>query len=349
MQRAVIIGGRGQSGRAIGERLVAAGWDVVATTSSEPPEDGAVPGVRWEVFDREAGEPEAHIGALASVVPDGADVVVDVMAFNARHAAQLIALGERIGSAIVLSTLSVYSDAKGRSLEGAGDDEATFPEWPVPIREDWTTLAPAEEGYSAGKVALEQALRGGAPWPVTIVRPGAIHGRHSKHLREWYFIKRTLDRRRQVVLPYDGGSVFQPTATVNLAELVALAAAKPGARTLNCGDLDPPTVAEISEVVDELTGWTSERVLLPGPPPSATVGSHPWAVPRPVVSDMGRARSELGYVPAASYAEALAVTVPWAIEATKGRDWREVFPALARYPEEQFDYEAEDSFLARPH
>jgi nucleoside-diphosphate-sugar epimerase len=344
MPRAVIIGGRGQSGRAIGERLVAAGWDVVATTSSEPPEEGAVAGARWEVLDRNSGEPESQVGALASVVPDGTDVVVDVMAFNARHAAQLIALGERIGSAVVISTLSVYSDAKGRSLEQADDD--AFPEWPVPIPEDWTTLPAAEHGYSAGKVALEEALRAGAPWPVTIVRPGAIHGRHSKHLREWYFIKRALDGRRRVVLPYDGGSVFQPTATVNLAELVALAAAKPADRTLNCGDLDPPTVAEISEVVDELTGWKSERVLLPGPPPSATVGGHPWAVPRPVVSDMERARSELGYLPAASYAEALAVTVPWAIEATKGRDWREVFPALARYPEEQFDYEAEDAFLA---
>jgi nucleoside-diphosphate-sugar epimerase len=181
---------------------------------------------------------------------------------------------------------------------------------------------------------------------VTIVRPGAIHGRYSAHLREWYFIKRALDRRRQVVLPYGGESIFQPTATVNLAEMVALAAAQPGARVLNCGDLDPPSVAEISEIVDELTGWKIERVLVDGDPPSPSVGSHPWAVPRPVVSDMVRARYELGYEQVATYAEALASTVPWAIEATEGRDWRDVFPTLARYPDEQFDYEAEDAFLA---
>jgi nucleoside-diphosphate-sugar epimerase len=342
----VVIGGRGQSGRAICRRLVDGGWDVLATTSRRPPDDDdAGPGVRWAVLDRNAGAPEDESGALATVVPDGTDVVIDVMAFNTRHAEQLISLGSRVGSAVVISTLSVYSDAEGRSLDGS-TDESTFPDWPVPIPEDWVTLAPADSGYSAGKSALELALRERAPFPVTILRPGAIHGRHSAHLREWYFIKRALDRRRYVVLPYEGKSIFQPTATVNLAELVALAAAKPATRILNCGDIDPPNVAEISETVDQLTGWDTERVLVDAGPPSPSVGSHPWAVPRPVVSDMALARDELGYAQVASYAEALAGTVPWAIEAAEGRDWREVFPTLARYPEEQFDYEAEDAFLA---
>lgn len=348
MPQAVVIGGRGQSGRAIARRLIEGGWDVLATTSKEPPPEGDVPGVRWAVFGRGFAPPVegAPAQSLADVVPEGTDVVVDVMAFNSRHAGELIGLGDRIGSAVVLSTLSVYSDAAGRSLEGATDD-ASFPDWPVPIPEDWATVAPADEGgYSTGKSALEEALRQGAPFPVTIVRPGAIHGRGSSHLREWYFIKRALDKRGQVVLPYDGKSVFQPTATVNMAELVALAAARPGARTLNCGDIDPPNVAEISALVDELVGWKTERVLVSAAPPSSSVGSNPWAVPRPVVSDMSRAREDLGYVQPATYAEALADTVPWAVESAAGRDWKDVFPTLARYPEEQFDYAAEDLFLA---
>ena len=81
-----------------------------------------------------------------------------------------------------MSTLSVYSDQEGRSLEEA-KDEASFPEWPVPLPEDWPTVPPGDDGYSARKAAVEQALRERAPWPVTIVRPGAIHGPYSHHLR----------------------------------------------------------------------------------------------------------------------------------------------------------------------
>ena len=191
------------------------GWDVTATTTGPLPDPQSTPGTQWTYLARDDG------GSFADAVGDGADVVIDIACFTPAHVAQLSTLGDRVGSAIVMSTLSVYSDHSGRSLDAA-EDEASFPEWPVPIPEDWPTLAPGDDGYSARKAAVEQALREGSPWPVTIVRPGAIHGRHSHHLREWYFVKRVLDQRRQVVLPFGGESVFQPTATVNLAELVAL-------------------------------------------------------------------------------------------------------------------------------
>ena len=339
MPKALIIGGRGQSGRAIGQRLVADGWDVTATTAGPLPDPPSTPGTQWAHLARDDG------GSSADAVGDGADVVIDITCFTPAHVAQLSTLGDRVGSAIVISTLSVYSDHNGRSLDAA-EDEAGFPEWPVPIPEDWPTLAPGDDGYSARKAAVEQALREASPWPVTIVRPGAIHGRHSHHLREWYFVKRVLDQRRHVVLPFGGKSVFQPTATVNLAELVALAARTPADRTLNCGDLAPPSVTEIGAIVDDLMGWSMERVLVTGPEPAPTIGNHPWAVPRPVIADMGRAQSELGYRQPATYGEALAETIPWVVDACSGRDWRDVLSVLARYPD-LFDYEAENAFLAR--
>jgi nucleoside-diphosphate-sugar epimerase len=335
----VVIGGRGQSGRAIGQRLVADGWEVIATSAGDLPRPEATPGIRWSLLARDEG-----VG-LADVVPSGTDVVIDITCFTPAHVGQLLAVGDRVGSAIVISTLSVYSDQEGRSLDEA-EDEASFPEWPVPLPEDWPTVPPGDGGYSERKAAVEQGLRERAPWPVTIVRPGAIHGPYSHHLREWYFVKRALDRRRQVVLPFNGASVFQPTATVNLAELVALAARTPGDRTLNCGDLRPPSVAEISAIVDDLTGWSTERVLVDGPEPGPTVGNHPWAVPRPVIADMRRAESELGYQQRATYAEALAETIPWVLDACSGRDWRDVLTTLAHYPD-LFDYDAEDAFLAK--
>lgn len=339
MPSAFVVGGRGQSGIAICRRLVAGGWSVTATTAGDEPDGAVAPGVRWVGFQREAGD-------LASVVPEGTDVVVHVMAFRAEHARELVELGDRIGGAVVLTTLSVYSDDAGRSLDAA-EDEAGFPDWPVPIPESQPTLPPGDEGYSRGKAAVEQVLREEAPWPVAIVRPAAIHGPYGRHLREWYFLKRILDGRRAVVLPYRGAHVFHPTATVNLGELVALAAEQRASGTFNCADPDPPTPAEISGIVDGLMGWRTERVLVEGPAPAPTVGNHPWAVPRPVVADMSAAASELGYRPVATYEEALRTTLPWAVAAAERRDWREVFPTLAGYTPEIFDYAAEDEFLSR--
>lgn len=334
MRRALVIGGRGQCGLAIGERLRDDGWDVTATTTGAVAQVPAVSGITWKALS------DAPIDSLA----DGVDVVVHTRACSRADALALVALGDRIGSAVVISTLSVYTDTAGRSLDTATDAD-TFPHWPVPIRENWPLLQPADEGYSRQKAAVESVLRQQAPWPVTIVRPGAIHGPHSRHLREWYFVKRVLDRRPTVVLPFGGQSIFQPTATANLAELVRLAAHHPGHRALNCGDLDPPTVAEISAIVDEVMGWRTERVAVSGPEPSPTVGNHPWAVPRPVIADMREATTELRYRQPVDYATAVASTIPWAIDACQGRDWRQVFPVLSNYPD-LFDYPAEDRYLA---
>jgi hypothetical protein len=71
--------------------------------------------VDWVHLDR------TQARGLDSVVPDGTDVVVDDTCMTAAHAAQMRDLGDRIGSVVVLSTLSVYSDAAGRSLETAED------------------------------------------------------------------------------------------------------------------------------------------------------------------------------------------------------------------------------------
>ena len=344
MKRALVIGGRGQCGMAISERLLADGWDVTATTSGPIPDASDPAGTEWAGI-RRARFDRSGADDLGAVVGGDTDLVVDATAFTVGHAEQVLSLGDRIGAVIALSTLSVYTDADGRSLEGA-DDEASFPAWPVPIPEDWPTLAPGDGSYSPRKAAVEAVLRQQTAVPVTIVRPGTIYGPYSHHLREWYFIKRVLDGRRRVVLPFGGRSIFQPTAAANLAELVRLAAARPGHRTLNCGDPEPPTVADISATVDELMQWSTERVLVAGPPPEPTVGNHPWAVPRPVVADMTRAMSELGYRPVVSYREGLAGALEWARSACAGRDWREVFTTMAAYPADPFDYDAEDRFLA---
>lgn len=105
----------------------------------------------------------------------------------------LNALAGRIGSAVAISSASVYADERGRTLDEA-TDLASFPDFPVPIPETQRTVEPSEEAYSTRKVAMERSLIEG-PLSATIVRPCAIHGPGAAWSREWHFVKRALDGR----------------------------------------------------------------------------------------------------------------------------------------------------------
>jgi nucleoside-diphosphate-sugar epimerase len=282
------------------------------------------------------GELEAAVGEV--------DALIDVVCFTAGEARQLVGVGDRVGSLVAISSASVYADEQGRTLDEAEDGDS-FPDFPVPIPESYSTTRPGDETYSTKKVAMERTLLDEAAVPVTVLRPCAIHGPGARHAREWYFLKRALDGRRYVVLPYAGETRFHTTSVANLAELVRLACAAPGTRVLNCGDPSPPTVSEIAALVAGTAGHEFVRVLVPGAAPRPSVGETPWTVPRSMVVAMDAAERELGYRPVTTYAGSVGETCAWLREAVGDRDWREVLPGLAVYPMKLFDYEAEDRWL----
>jgi nucleoside-diphosphate-sugar epimerase len=162
--------------------------------------------------------------------------------------------------------------------------------------------------------------------------------------REWFFVKRALDRRPHVVLTNRGAGHFHTTASENIGELVRLIAARPRTDVFNCGDPDPPTVLEIARAIGETAGHRSEEVLLEEPAGRGEVGQTPWSAAKPLLVDMAKAERDLGYRAATTWAEALPLQVRWLIEATSDRDWREVLTRGADYL--KFDYEAEDELLA---
>ncbi|NDZ80879.1 NAD-dependent epimerase/dehydratase family protein [Streptomyces sp. SID10853] len=334
-----VLGATGQIGRAAVRALVADGWEVRAASRGSGGDAGLPDGVRTVRVDRD-GE-----GALAAALGDGCDVLVDMVAYGADHARQLVGLADRIGSAVVISSGAVYADADGRSFD-TQDEPDGFPRFPVPIPESHLTVGPGPATYGTRKVALErELLAASGALPVTLVRAGAVHGPHSRAPRELYFVKRALDGRPVRILAHGGRSRFHPVHVSNVAELIRLAALHPGARVLNGGDPEAPTVAEISTAVDEAMGVQSELVLIEG---TADVGSTPWSVDHPVVYDMSAAERELGYRPVTGYAESLPATVEWIAGRLRDRDWRDTFPAMAkRYvpPLDLFDYAAEDAWL----
>jgi nucleoside-diphosphate-sugar epimerase len=334
-QRAFLLGGTGKTGVVLARQLAERGWDVVLGSRGEVPPPDGFQSVRVDRSDA---------AALRDALEPGADVIVDFAAFEPEHAEQLISLAPIVGSAVVVSSGAVYTDAQGRSLEQIRDGEVV--EFPVPIPERHTTVAPGGHGYASKKAAIEQRLMESSALRTTIVRAGAIYGPGDTASREWHFVKRVLDRRPVIILAYRGESRFHPVSVLNLAELLRLAAERPGNRIVNGGDPDPPSVLEISRIVAGAMGHEWSEVLLPAAPPDEIVGGNPWGVPRPWVLDMTEAEFEVGYRPVSSYANAVRATIEWLVEVTSDRDWREVLPQAAEHYEKLFDYEAEDRFLA---
>ncbi len=340
MRRAVVIGATGQIGRAAVDALARDGWEVTAASRGGGRDDG------WPAQVRAVGLDRAQDTALAAAVGDGCDVLVDIVAYGAEHARQLTGLAGRVGSAVVISSVSVYEDDKGRGFDTQSEPDG-FPEYPVPIPESRRTVRPGDGTYSTRKAALERdLLAAGDRLPTTLLRAGAVHGPYCRTPRELYFVKRNLDSRRRRVLAFGGQSRFHPVSVHTVAELIRLAARRPGSRVLNACDPEAPTVAEIAASIDAAMGVRAEDVLVDGPAPAPTVGDTPWTVPLPVVCDMRAAERELGYRPVVRYADTLPETIASIERRLAGRDWREAYPDMVRAYGDLFDYAAEDAWLA---
>lgn len=326
MPRAVLVGGTGMIGRATARALAGDGWEVVAVSRSGAlPEGLAELGVESVVADR------ADAAQLRAAIGEGADFVLDTVAFDRSHGEQLNALAGVIGSAVVISSASAYADDDGRALDGEGGDP---PVMPVPILETQRTAEPGDATYSTRKAELEQTLLEG-PLPATLLRACAIHGPGAQLPRELFFVKRALDGRKQVALAWNGESRFHTTSVANLAELIRLAAAQPGSRVLNAGDPDPPSTLEISQAVGAALDHEFEPALLP----DGSFG-NPWAVPLPFVVSMEAAERELGYRPVTTYPEAVRETCAWvAGELDSGRTWDGTYLA------DTLDYAAEEEAI----
>jgi nucleoside-diphosphate-sugar epimerase len=323
-RRAFLLGGSGQTGRALVPRLLDRGWDVTVASRGERDVPDAVEHVRVDRADADT---------LRAALGGGFDVLVDFVAFEPEHGEQLLALRDLVGSYVVLSSAAVYFP----------EGEAEWPELPVPIHERHATVDPGPGGYASKKRAIELALLAREDVPATLIRAGAIHGPYSAWSREWHFVKRVLDRRRVVVLAHRGESRFHPISVHNLAELIWLSAERPGRRVLNAGDPGPPTLLEIERAVARTMGHEWSEVLIGDP--VGSVGDTAWSAPQPVVLDMTEAEFEVGYRPVTTYERTLPETVQWLVEATRDRDWREVLPRTAELLGDSFDYGAEDAFL----
>jgi nucleoside-diphosphate-sugar epimerase len=328
-----VIGVSGQIGTAVARRMLHDGWNVRGLHNTPAPLPDDLAAVQVTIGDRNDDK------VLAGVLAGGVDGVVDTIAYTSEHAHQLLGFAGKIAAVAVVSSIAVYADEQGHSI-GQGS-----PRWHEPIHESQPLVPATDSTYGGGKVLVENTLLEANRFPVTSLRPAAVCGPGSRHLREWWAIKRVLDDRAVVPLKYRGLSKFHPSSTANIAALAVHCLQLPGSRILNAADPDCPTVHEIVNLVADAMDHTWQVILLPDEHSSGPVGETPWTDQTPIVLDTS-ASLAVGYQPADSYATAMPSLVEAARTETAGRDWREVYPDFASYAAAMFDYAAEDDVIA---
>lgn len=339
-----MLGGNGQVGAAAALKLAAAGWEVRSSgrAAARFPQELREAGVRFIRSDRYVA------GDLHQLLHQGADAVIDCVAYTAGHARMLLPFRPGIGSLVFISSKAVYVDGHGRH-----SNSAEPPEFAAPVTEEQRTMAPSEdidyksrEGYGANKVAAENVLLDSG-MAVSVLRPSRIHGTGGKRPREWVLVKRVLDGRRYLLLARGGRGTSHPTAAVNLAALAAFCAAQPAARILNSADPDAPDGLAISRIIAAYLAHAWTEVPLDETAPEG-LGNHPWNTLPPFVLDTSAAE-RLGFVPAGSYAETVRAEVDWLVQAARSGDPAGVLPAPDDpYFRSFFGYAREDAWLKEP-
>src|SRR5262249_13124232 len=143
------------------------------------------------------------------------------------------------------------------------------------------------QGYGANKVAAEQVLLDSG-LPVTVLRASKVHGEGAAPPREWYFVKRALDRRPTILLAGRGRGVDHPSA------------AAPGPRIPTGAPPGAPEGLAIPRVSAARTGHAGGGVLLDADVPPGWA-RPPWHRDPPIVLDTSAAMA-LGYRPVGDYA-----------------------------------------------
>lgn len=311
--RVFITGASGFIGRALYERYVADGHDVVGCDLAADAARGVVAG---DVA--EPGAWQAHAAGAELVIHTAATVSFrlerpdEVWRANVLGTANALAAAERGGAArfVHFSSVTVF----GFRFPDQVDEG-------YPVRNSYVP-------YPDTKIASEQVVLQAqceGRMRCTIVRPGDVYGPRS---RVWAVIPAELIRQRRFMLPGGGRGIHSPVYVDNLVDGVMLAAAAPEAEgqifTLSDGIGVP--YLEFFAPYAELVG----RTLITVPTPVAIAAATAIQLAsrlRPGDNDVNaasvryllrtgtysnaKARSVLGWEPRVGLAEGLERTVSW--------------------------------------
>jgi nucleoside-diphosphate-sugar epimerase len=289
--RVLFIGGTGPVGQSSVPRLLDDGHEVAVAHSGahEPPGVSEVEHLH--------GRREALLSPSGAAERWAPDVIVDTFAGGATtpKANELGHLAMRCEATqiVAVSSIDVYRHCAAAGVDR--NDPVDLPSDALPLHETAAKRSRPTPGggESHDNVAMESALHG-AP-QITVLRPGAIYGRHVHHrvLREWYLVGKVARGERDLPLPAGGTQLFHRVAVDRVGRAVAAAvrAAPEGRWECNVADPRDFTYGALARLVAEQLSWEWETRTV-----GWDEGDHPWNVRHPVIADTGRLQQILGVV-----------------------------------------------------
>jgi len=297
--RALVVGGTGPTGVHIVDFLLSADHEVTVFSSGAHDEGAHFAGPVQRIYGNARDEESVR----ATIGQREWDVAICTYG-RLRMLADVLA--GRTGRFVGITGQPVYRGAARRTPDGG---------IALPVPEQ------AERQYDAadytGQVAKGEdqlfAQHDRGDFQAVVVRYPGVYGPRAPVNHEWAVVKRVLDRRPLMLMPHDGLSYFQRGYSENVAWLVALCATRPEAsgQAFNAGDEQVLSARRVAEVITDELGWEMEFV---GVPADLVRGVYPLAEKAPLILDMAKARSLLGYRDRVPVEEATRRTARWLAE-----------------------------------
>ena len=127
-----------------------------------------------------------------------------------------------------------------------------------------------------------------------------------------------------------------------IGQFALLAAEKNLSGAYNLADRNAPSVRAIGQLVASQLNRDAECVCFDRPA-QYTFGANPLAIPQPFI--LSSEKAEAAGLPNGLQDYDPGSYLDWLMQQHR-KDWKALFPTLAGYGYDLFDYEAEDRFLA---
>lgn len=295
--KVLVIGGTGPTGVFMVEELLSKGHDVTIyhTGAHEVEFSSPVTHIHGDPKDLECLKNDLEGKGFDAVVNTAGRIkmVVEV-------------LKGRVERLISISGMGIYRGLISTQPSGVG--------LPIPIPEDAPlhTDPTVNKFYHNVYLGERTVLDGhqSGYFKATVLRYPAIYGPRAVPPVEWYWIKRILDGRRQLILPEGGITLVQRGYAQNLAHAVILALEKEVAagQIYNAGDERSLTIKAVVNIIANALGHQWELIPVPA---DLAPQSNPYGIFSHTLLDLSKIKSELGYRDIVGVEEATRRTALW--------------------------------------
>jgi nucleoside-diphosphate-sugar epimerase len=336
--RILVLGGTGFMGKPLCESLAIQGHDVASVSRGQKPVDlpagvTHIKGDRWKL--------ESVADQIDAFAPE---VAIDMFAMTAEDDMAVLAFfSQRVKRYVLISSCDVYRSMgrvlgtePGPVIEGLIDEEGPLREKLYPYRD----LMDHTGGSNYDKIPLERACQCDFGFDGTVLRLPMVFGPGDRQHRFRDDVKHMADDRPVLFLPGAMASWISTYGYVdNVVAAIALAATHEagGGEIFNLGDVNDMTMEGWARAIARDMNWTGEIVVAdPADLPKkrgkrAAGGNYAQAIQ----IDFSKIERLLGFVATVDFATAIHAMV--AFERT----------TLDEANAEDFDYDADDAFLAK--